>query len=241
MIPIPAIDLREGRVVRLRQGDYNQQRNYDIDAVQLARRYAAEGARRLHVVDLDAARDGGSRNRLAICEIATGLNVPVQAGGGVRDESDLYALFRGGVAAAVVGSVSVRDPQRVIEWARVFGRDRIVVALDTRELDGAWTLPLHGWTEASGVTLQDRIALYLDAGLDQFLITDIARDGMMSGPSLDLYRSLRASYPQARIQASGGIDSVAALTSLRTIGASGAIIGRALLEARFTVAEANAC
>lgn len=241
MIPIPAIDLREGRVVRLTQGDYNQQRDYDFDAVQLARRYVEAGAQRLHVVDLDAARDGGSRNRLAICEIAASLAVPVQAGGGVRDESDLYALFRGGVAAAVVGSVAVRDPQRVIEWTRVFGRDRIVVALDTRQVDGVWTLPLHGWTETSGVTLEDRLALYLDAGLDQFLITDIARDGMMSGPSLPLYRELRHSHPDARIQASGGVDSIASLSALKAVGVSGAIIGRALLEARFSVAEANAC
>lgn len=241
MIPIPAIDLREGRVVRLTQGDYNQQRNYDFDAVELAERYVAEGAQRLHVVDLDAARDGGSRNRLAICDIASRLGVPVQAGGGVRDEADLYALFRGHVASAVVGSVAVRDPERVIEWARVFGRDRIVVALDTREIDGRWTLPLHGWTEASGVDLHDRIALYLDAGLDQFLITDIARDGMMNGPSLDLYQALRNTYPRARIQASGGVDSVMALTALRAIGVDGAIIGRALLEGRFGVAEANAC
>ena len=165
----------------------------------------------------------------------------MQAGGGVRDEADLYALFRGHVASAVVGSVAVRDPERVIEWARVFGRDRIVVAHDTREIDGRWTLPLHGWTEASGVDLHDRIALYLDAGLDQFLITDIARDGMMNGPSLDLYQALRNTYPRARIQASGGVDSVMALTALRAIGVDGAIIGRALLEGRFGVAEANAC
>lgn len=241
MIAIPAIDLREGRVVRLTQGDYNQQRNYDFDAVELAERYVAEGARRLHVVDLDAARDGGSRNRLAICDIASRLGVPVQAGGGVRDESDLYALFRGHVASAVVGSVAVRDPDRVIEWARVFGRDRIVVALDTRFVDGIWTLPLHGWTEASGIGLHERMSLYLDAGLDQFLITDIARDGMMGGPSLDLYRELRARYPQARIQASGGVDSVVSLSSLKAVGVTGAIVGRALLEGRFSVSEANAC
>lgn len=241
MIPIPAIDLREGRVVRLTQGDYNQQRNYDFDAVELAERYVADGAQRLHVVDLDAARDGGSRNRLAICEIASRLGVPVQAGGGVRDESDLYALFRGHVAAAVVGSVAVRDPARVIEWARVFGRERIVVALDTRCIEGVWTLPLHGWTEASGIGLHERITLYLDAGLDQFLITDIARDGMMSGPSLDLYRDLRARYPQARIQASGGVDSIDSLSALKSVGVAAAIVGRALLEGRFGVAEANAC
>ena len=186
-------------------------------------------------------RDGGSRNRLAICDIASRLGVPVQAGGGVRDESDLYALFRGHVASAVVGSVAVRDPERVIEWARVFGRDRIVVALDTRLVDGAWTLPLHGWTEASGIDLHSRIALYLDAGLDQFLITDIARDGMMGGPSLDLYRALRSRYPDARIQASGGVDSIASLSALKAVGVAGAIVGRALLEGRFSLAEANAC
>ena len=241
MIPIPAIDLREGRVVRLTQGDFNQQRIYDFDAIELAERYVDEGAQRLHVVDLDAARNGGSRNRLAICDIASRLGVPVQAGGGVRDESDLYALFRGHVASAVVGSIAVRDPERVIEWARVFGRDRMVVALDTRLVDGVWTLPLHGWTEASGIDLHDRMSLYLDAGLDQFLITDIARDGMMGGPSLDLYRDLRSRYSDARIQASGGVDSVGSLSELKAVGVAGAIVGRALLEGRFSVGEANAC
>lgn len=241
MIAIPAIDLREGRVVRLTQGDYAQQRDYDVEVLALAQRYAADGAKRLHLVDLDAARDGGSRNRLTICTVAAALSMPVQAGGGVRDEADLYALFRGGVAAAVVGSIAVRDPQRVIEWARVFGRDRIVVALDTRSVEGVWTLPLHGWTESSGVTLNERLALFLDAGLDQFLITDIARDGMMNGPSMHLYRVLRACFPEARIQASGGIDSIDALKTLKSSGVAGAIIGRALLEGCFSVAEANAC
>lgn len=242
MIAIPAIDLRAGRVVRLTQGDYNQQRDYDFDALALSQRYASEGAQRLHLVDLDAAKDGGQRNRALLTEIAQALGIPVQAGGGVRDESDLYALFRGGLAAAVIGSVAVRDPARVIEWARQFGRDRIVVALDTRRgEDGRYTLPLHGWIDESGIELDERLAKFLDAGLDQFLITDIARDGMMNGPSLDLYRRLRERFPDARIQASGGVDTVASLTQLRALGVAGAIIGRALLEGRFTVAEANAC
>ena len=242
MIAIPAIDLRDGRVVRLAQGDYNQQRDYAIDALAQAQHYAHAGARRLHLVDLDAARDGGQRNRVLLTQIAAAVDVPVQAGGGVRDESDLYALFRGGLAAAVVGSVAVRDPARVIEWARQFGRDRIVIALDTRRGDdGRYTLPIHGWIDASDIELEARLAQFLDAGLDQFLITDIARDGMMLGPSVDLYAHLRERFPDARIQASGGVDGLSSLTQLRELGVAGAIIGRALLEQRFTVAEANAC
>lgn len=241
MIVIPAIDLRDGRVVRLKQGDYSRQCDYDLDALELATRYAAAGAKRLHVVDLDAARDGVRRNRSRVFDIAESLDIAIQAGGGVREEADLVALFRAKVAAAVVGSVAVREPARVIEWARAYGRERIVVALDTRCVDGVWTLPIHGWTVASGINLYERIESFLDAGLDQFLITDIERDGMLAGPSLELYAALRQRFPQARIQASGGVDGTTALAALKGVGVAGAIVGRALLEGRLDLDEALAC
>ena len=237
---IPAIDLRGGRVVRLKQGDYAQQTTYADDPRALAQRYADAGAHWLHLVDLDGARSGNLDNLAVIAAIA-GDGLQVQAGGGVREDADLRRLFDAGVARVVVGSVAIRDPDRVAGWLREFGAERLTLALDTRRIDGRWTLPSAGWTETEARTLDELAPWYAARGARHLLCTDIDRDGMLAGFNLDLYRHLAGNVQQLAVQASGGVRSLDDIRAAREAGARGVILGRALLEGRFTVAEALAC
>lgn len=236
---IPALDLRSGRVVRLRQGDYAQETGYAIDAVEQAQRYRDAGATRLHVVDLDGAREGRFEN-LAVIEALAKLDFEVQAGGGVRGEADLQRLFDAGVQRVVVGSVAVRECDRVIEWIDRCGAERLVIALDTREVDGCWTLSSSGWTEAATTTLDELAPRYEQAGARHLLCTDISRDGMLSGPNLDLYAHLARIAPGLAVQASGGVRDLNDIKALQD-KASGVILGRSLLEGHLDVAGALRC
>jgi phosphoribosylformimino-5-aminoimidazole carboxamide ribotide isomerase len=242
MRAIPAIDLRDGRVVRLRQGDYLAETRYPQAPSALAAAYAEAGARHLHVVDLDAARDGSASQRQLLAGIVAVPGLSVQAGGGVRRADDVQALLDLGVARVVIGSVAVRAPEQVLAWADRFGAERLLIALDARrDADAVWRLPVAGWTEASTVALPSRLALFLSAGLRDFLVTDIDRDGMLSGPNLDLYATLAAQFPLARVQASGGVASVADVRALAVQKCAAVIIGRALLEGRFSLPEVLTC
>ena len=237
---IPAIDLRGGQVVRLKQGDYAQQTTYAAAPRELAQRYADAGARRLHLVDLDGARSGQLDN-LAVIRAIAADGMRVQAGGGVRDEADLQRLFDAGVQRVVLGSVAIRDPGLVAGWLDTYGAERLTLALDTRRIDGRWTLPSAGWTETGARTLDELAPWYAARGARHLLCTDIDRDGMLAGFNLDLYRHLADSVPQLAVQASGGVRSLDDIRAAREAGARGVILGRALLEGRFTVEEALAC
>jgi len=233
---IPSVDLRGGRVVRLMQGDYERRTTYAVDARALAASYAQAGARWLHVVDLDGARVGRFGN-LGTIEALAGEGMQVQAGGGVRERSDLQSLFDAGVARVVIGSVAVREPERVAGWLDTFGADRIVIALDTRRTGECWALPVSGWTEASARTLDELAPWYAARGARHLLCTDIARDGMLAGCNTGLYRQLAKIAPQLAVQASGGVRSFGDVCAVRAAGASGVIIGRALLDGRLTIAD----
>ena len=227
----PAIDLLGGRVVRLRQGDYADETVYGDDPVAVARDFAASGARWIHVVDLDAARSGDAVNRPVVAAIAAALAgvAKVQTGGGVRSIDDARELADAGVARVVMGSAAVSNPALVEAASDLVA---VAVGLDHRDGDVA----VHGWTEGSGLALDDAYALFPTA--DVFVITDIGRDGMLVGPDLDgLARS--AELAGAPVIASGGVsslDDVVALTRIANLG--GVITGKALYEGRFTVSEA---
>lgn len=238
----PAIDVRDGRVVRLVQGDYDRETRYAADPFALAMRYADAGARWLHLVDLDAARAGGYTLAPLLRRIAEDGRLRVQTGGGVRDEAAIAAILDAGASRVVVGSLAVREPERVVEWLRSFGAERITVALDTRrDDDGVWRLPVHGWTERAERDLEACLDLYAEAGARHLLCTDIARDGMLQGPNLDLYRTVVARVPALALQASGGVRDAADVAAARAAGCAGAVLGKALLEGRLTVEEALAC
>ncbi len=238
----PALDIREGRVVRLLQGDYAQQTTYGDDPLPRAKAFAAAGASWMHLVDLDAARAGGYTLAPLLSAIASESGLKVQTGGGIRRRDDVARLLDAGAARVVVGSVSVREPETVIGWLQAFGAERLTIALDARQADdGRWLLPVHGWTETADVTLDVLALRYAQAGMRHLLCTDIARDGMLSGPNIDLYRHLSNLLPGVAVQASGGIRSAADVADAKAVGCGGAILGKALLEGRMTLQEALAC
>ena len=238
----PAIDVRGGKVVRLRQGDYADETRYGDDPLAFAKRYADAGATWLHLVDLDAAKAGGYTLQVLLRDIADGTGLQVQTGGGVRTREDVAGLLDAGASRVVVGSLAVRDPGSVLGWIGAFGSERITVALDSRrDADGIWRLPVHGWTETASETLDELLRRYADGGLHHLLCTDIDRDGMLSGPNIELYRSVCAMHPGLQLQASGGVRDVADVIAAREAGCSGAVLGKALLEGRLSLPEALAC
>ncbi len=241
-IVYPALDIREGRVVRLLQGDYAQQTTYGDDPLPRAQAFAAAGASWMHLVDLDAARAGGYTLAPLLAAIAAQTGLKVQTGGGVRSRDDVARILDAGAARVVVGSVSVREPDTVIGWLREFGPDRLTIALDARQAeDGRWLLPVHGWTETAEDTLEALAQRYAEAGMQHLLCTDIARDGMLSGPNIDLYRHLARLLPGVAVQASGGVRDAQDVAQAKAVGCGGAILGKALLEGRMTLEGALAC
>lgn len=238
----PAIDVRDGRVVRLRQGDYADETRYGDDPLAFAVRHAQAGASWLHLVDLDAARAGGYTLQPLLRAIVAQTGLRVQTGGGVRSREDVTALLDSGAARVVIGSLAVREPGTVAGWLEEFGGDRVTIALDARQDDaGIWRLPVHGWTQMAGETLDAMLSCHVDAGLVHLLCTDIARDGMLAGPNIDLYRRLCERHPDLHVQASGGIRDVADVRAAREAGCAGAVLGKALLEGRLDLRGALAC
>ena len=242
MIIYPAIDLRGGRVVRLTEGNFNQEKTYGADPLAVARDFAAAGATWLHVVDLDGAKDPTTRQTVLVQQLARESGLKVQAGGGIREAAQVEALFGAGAQRVILGSLAVKDPARVREWLGRFGGERIMLAPDIR-LDPAGTphLSAAGWQETTGVVLDEFLTRYLSAGLVHILCTDISRDGKLTGPNTALYAHLVNKFPMLQVQASGGVSSLDDLRALRATGSAGAIVGRALYEKKFTLPEALAC
>ena len=239
---IPAIDLIDGRVVRLKQGDYARCTHFEADPIARFRSYAEQGAEVLHLVDLTGAKDPQKRQLKLIGEMVKAVNVSVQTGGGIRSEADVKALLDLGVERVVVGSVAVRDPEMVAEWFKRYGADHLVLALDVRiDSDGKKEVAVSGWQEGSGRRLEDLVDFYRTVGLKHVLCTDISCDGMMTGTNVALYREVAAKYPDVQFQASGGIGGLRDIENLKGSGVAGVIVGRALLEEKFNVKEAIAC
>lgn len=239
---IPAIDLIDGRVVRLHQGDYASERTYGDDPLARLQAYEAAGAKLLHIVDLTGAKNPSHRQIGLLREILSGLAVPVQTGGGIRSADDVRALLDAGAARVVVGSAAVRRTAEVIEWMRFFGPERIVPALDVRiDAEGRRRVAVSGWQEDSNVLLDDVVEALLPAGLRRVLTTDIACDGTLKGANARLYADLAARWPEVAFQASGGIGGLEDVRRIAATGAEGVIVGRSLLEGRFTLQEAVQC
>ena len=237
---IPAIDLRQGRVVRLRQGDFAQSRSFEHDPVELAARYAGAGADSLHVVDLDGARAAQPRQLALIARMAS-CGLRVQAGGGVRTRDDMQRLFDAGVARVVVGSIAVRAPDRFTDCLLEFGAERVCLAMDLRRSDdGRWHPAVDAWQATSEDDYATLLQRFAGAGLCHVLTTDVAHDGMAAGPSLALYRLLAARWPSFQWIASGGVRDLGDVEALRATGVAACVAGTALLEGSLPL-EALAC
>ena len=238
----PAIDIREGRVVRLLQGDYAQETSYSDNPLEVAKSYRDAGAQWLHLVDLDAAKVGTYTLREMADFMQKTFGLKIQSGGGIRSREDIELLVNAGMDRVVVGTLAIKQPELIAECIRQLGAERITVALDTRQYEnGIWQLPIKGWTEQSEKNLFEMLDFYQDSGLRHLLCTDIARDGMLSGLNNDLYRDIAKRYPDIAVQASGGVKTLQDIHDAKAAGTGGAILGRALLERRFTLQEALAC
>ena len=239
---IPALDLIDGSVVRLHQGDYGQQRDYGRDPLPRLQDYQRQGAEVLHLVDLTGAKDPAARQIPLLKKLLAGVSVPVQVGGGIRTEQDVEALLSAGATRVVVGSTAVKDPETVQGWFSRFGADALVLALDVRiDEHGTKSVAISGWQENSNATLEQVVEQYLPFGLKHVLCTDISRDGTLAGSNVELYREVTARYPQVAFQASGGIGNLDDIDQLRDSGVTGVIVGRALLDGKFSVTEAISC
>lgn len=235
---IPAIDLRDGRCVRLYQGKFDRQTNYERHPVELAGEYEEIGFRHLHIVDLDGARFGRQQNEDVIRKIIEESQSTIQLGGGIRKEAQLQSWLEHGIDRVVIGSLAVASTTRVRDWLSRYGPEKIVLALDvTLKPDGQPWLVTHGWTRLAYMTLWECIDTYITAGLKHILCTDISRDGALTGPNTELYAQIAERYPVLKLQASGGVRSIEDLRTLENAGADAAITGRALLDGRITAKE----
>ena len=241
-IIIPALDLIDGSVVRLHQGDYDQKRDYGSDPLLRLQEYQRQGAKLLHLVDLTGAKDPKARQITLIQTLIKGVQVPVQIGGGIRTQDDVEALLAAGATRVVIGSTAIKQPELVKQWFSKYGPEALVLALDVRiATDGNKYVAIHGWQEDSNQTLEQVIDDYLPRGLKHVLCTDISKDGTLSGSNVRLYREISQKYPQIAFQASGGIGQLDDVKALKDSGVAGVIVGRALLEGKFTVEEATSC
>lgn len=235
---LPAIDLRQGRCVRLYQGNFAAETRYAYSPEELLDRYRGWGANWVHVVDLDAARGEPSRNRRMIERLAKERSIRLQVGGGVRSAAEVQGLLESGVARVVIGSLAAEKPNQVCTWLEQFPAEQLCLAFDV-QLD-AQAVPrvrTRGWTHERGVSLSQALDSYAGSALKHVLCTDIARDGTLSGPNLTLYAGVLKCFPQLAVQASGGIRDGADLQALAETGVAAAVCGKALLEERMTLEE----
>lgn len=242
MLLIPSIDLRAGQCVRLLHGDFDHETRYQLEPQQLLARYRALGASWLHVVDLDAAREGtgapAGLNRRIIERLAAQSGLQLQVGGGVRSAAAIDELLQIGVARVVVGSAAAERPDEVSGWLERYGSERLCLAFDLRlDAQGVPRLRTHGWRQASAHSLWEAVGRFAGRGLRHLLCTDIDRDGALGGPNVALYREALARFPDLQWQASGGIASGADLMALAAAGLPAAISGTALLQERIALEE----
>lgn len=233
MIIYPAMDLMGGRVVRLRQGRFDETTTYPEQPAEALQDFAASGAGWAHIVDLDGARAGRPLQHELIAALARETTLKLQVGGGFRTAEQVKAMLDAGVERVVIGSLAVKDPALVNGWIGELGPDRLVLSLDIRMIGDAPIVAVSGWSENSASTLWEAAAQFPAAR--HLLLTDISRDGMLGGPNFALFDEAVERLPNFRIQASGGISSIADVERLKT---NGAIVGKALWEGRFTLGEA---
>jgi phosphoribosylformimino-5-aminoimidazole carboxamide ribotide isomerase len=233
---IPAIDIIGGECVRLTKGDYALKSVYYTDPADVARLYADAGFRRLHVVDLDGAKESSPRNIDVLRRIAGATGLDIQWGGGIKSAAALRDVLGAGARRAIVGSLAATRPELFEEWLGEFGPERIILGADVRDAAGG-RVATHGWLEDSALTAEELIRRFAAGGLSQAIVTDISKDGMLSGPAWKLYAALQSAFPRVEITASGGISGVDDIIRLDTQGTRSVIVGKALYENKITLEQ----
>ncbi|MDR0892909.1 MAG: 1-(5-phosphoribosyl)-5-[(5-phosphoribosylamino)methylideneamino]imidazole-4-carboxamide isomerase [Mediterranea sp.] len=230
---IPAIDIIDGKCVRLSQGDYDQKKVYNESPVEVARQMEDAGIRRLHVVDLDGAASHHIVNYRVLEQIATRTRLVIDFGGGVKSDEDLRIAFESGAQMVTGGSIAVQQPDTFGRWIEKYGSERIILGADVKE----GKIAVNGWKEESAFDLLPFIENYINKGITQVICTDISRDGMLQGPATELYREILARFPDLKLIASGGVSRMDDLIALDEAGLSGVIFGKALYEGRISLEE----
>lgn len=230
---IPAIDLIDGKCVRLTKGDYDKKKQYDASPLDMAMRYEDIGIRRLHLVDLDGAKSSTPKNLHVLEEIATRTSLDIEWGGGIKNDQALRDAFNAGANHLIIGSVAVSHPELFAQWLRQFGGDRLILGADVKE----GRVAINGWLEQSEQTIEALIDHFRPHGLREVICTDIAKDGMLQGPSFDLYARLQATYPELDIIVSGGISAMSDIHRLDEMHLRHVIVGKAIYEGRITLEE----
>ena len=233
---IPAIDIIDGKCVRLTEGDYARQTTYHEDPLEVAFRFEAAGLRRLHLVDLDGARQKAVKNWKVLESIAASTSLEIDFGGGINSSGDVKLVLDAGARWATVGSIAVKYEAELERWFNVFGADKFILGADVRDR----YIAIHGWTETTAIGIIDFIRKYIGKGVQQIFCTDVSKDGRLEGPSIALYSDILKEFPLLWFIASGGVSSLADLEELRQIGCSGAIVGKAIYENRISIEQLKA-
>jgi len=230
---IPAIDIIDGKCVRLTQGDYNQKTVYNEHPLEVAKQFEDAGLQRLHLVDLDGAKAGAVQNWKVLEAIAGGTSLVIDFGGGIKTKEDLHIVFNAGAAMATIGSLAVKDEVTFTSWMQQYGAHKFLLGADVKNEK----IAVAGWLETTDIHVADFIDKYLAQGIQQIFCTDVSKDGKLEGPSTDLYKCIIQRFPTLELIASGGVANMDDLFLLKQIGCSGAIIGKAIYEGRILISD----
>lgn len=230
---IPAIDIIDGKCVRLTQGDYEQKKIYNEHPLEVAKEFEDAGLRRLHLVDLDGAKAGAVKNWKVLETIASKTSLTIDFGGGIKKEEDVKVVFDSGAALATVGSIAVKDEKTFVQWLQKFGAEKFLLGADVKDEK----IAVGGWLETTDVWIYDFIEKYVHHGVQQIFCTDVSKDGKLEGPSIDLYKNIIAKFPSLHFIASGGVSGSEDVDALREIGCKGVIIGKAIYEGRIALSD----
>lgn len=230
---IPAIDIIDGKLVRLSKGDYNAKTEYSHEPLEVAKSLEAIGIRRLHLVDLDGAKGGHIVNHQVLEQIATNTNLIIDFGGGIKSDEDAHIAFESGASMITGGSIAVKYPQMFLSWLERYGSDHIILGADIKN----GCIAVQGWLESSDARWQTFLQSYVSRGVSQVISTDISRDGMLSGPATELYKDMMAEFPGLHVTASGGVSCMSDVYQLDEAGVPAVIMGKAIYEGRITYQE----
>jgi len=233
MIVIPAIDIIDGKCVRLTQGDYAQKKVYNEDPLEVAMAFEDAGIRRLHLVDLDGAKAKRIINHKVLKRLATKTDLWIDFGGGLKSDEDLHIAFESGAKQVTGGTIAVKNPELFESWLKRYGAEKIILGADVKK----GKVAVSGWQEQSELELFDFLKSYTEKGMEYAICTDISKDGLLQGTALDLYRQIRERFPDLKLIASGGVTEMEELEKLREINCFGAIIGKAIYEGKITLPE----
>lgn len=230
---IPAIDIIDGKLVRLTKGDYDQKTEYSQDPLEVAKQFESIGIKRLHVVDLDGAKGGHIVNYKTLERIANGSSLVIDFGGGIKSDEDAHIAFESGASMITGGSIAVKYPQMFLAWLEKYGSDKIILGADIK--DGC--IAIQGWLESSDARWQTFLQSYVARGVTQVISTDISKDGMLTGPNVELYKDMMEEFPELHVIASGGVSCMADVKQLNDAGVPSVIMGKAIYEGRITFQE----